>query len=316
MTHGHRKLSLSLALAVVLLFSTFGTTGSSELVWGDFTTDEDNQQNPGWGGSDGDLDGVYAAKYFNGKTKQNFTPPSGTKYELVGDNWYYPYVCGEDSVAPIEFDIWVPAGTINAGGKLTVHTYWVRPDEYAIVYLNSQYLGPLQPTGDRQQGSTVFDLPVASQSVYPGRNNRVTVMLDSTACTAVTGGTLHLVSPRGSLRGLVFVDENRNGVHDEGEKGFQGAGIHFYVEGREVVSPNLKSGDDGTYALVQAEWGDWMVTVDVPEGYVPTSPTSQSFHWEDLDTFAGVNFGIATIPPATPTPTPAPVTPTATQTPV
>jgi hypothetical protein len=300
----------------VLLLTTFGTAGSDEILWGDFTTDQDNQANQGWGGSDGDLDGVFAIKYTTGKTKQNFTPPAGQKYELIDDHsWYYPYVCANDNVAPIEFDIWVPQGTVNGGGKLTIFTYWVQPGETAIVYLNSEYLGPLLPTAEKQKGSTVFDLSLASPPVYPGRNNRVTINLANDSCTNVTGGTLHLPSPRGTIRGLVFVDENRNGVYDEGEKGYQGAGIHFYVEGREVVNPSLKTGDDGTYGLVQAEWGDWMVSVDVPEGYVPTSPASQTFHWEDIDAFVGVNFGIATIPPATATPTPDPATPTATATP-
>ncbi len=303
MNHRRRTLIWSIGLATVLLGSLVGTALADPIIWGDFTTDEDNQVNFGWGGADGDLDGVYGATLTTGKTIKNYTPPQGLKYELLGDSWYYPYICGSYSVAPIEFDIWVPFGTINAGGALTIYDYWVRPGEYASVYLNSQYLGPLLPTGDMQAGSTTFNLPVASQSVYSGRNNRVTIQLNDQSCTDVTGGTLHLISPRGTIRGLVFVDDNRNGIYDEGEKGYQGATIHFFVEGREVVGPALLTGDDGTYGLVQAEWGDWMVSMDVPDGYVPTSPTAQDFHWEDLDAFVGVNFGIAPPLPVTPTPT-------------
>jgi hypothetical protein len=295
----------------VLLVFTASTVWADPIIWGDFTTDEDNQTNNGLGGADGDLDGVFAAPLVSGKTKKNYTPPEGLKYELVGENWYYPYVCDSHNVAPIEFDVWIPHGAFSYGGSLTVYTYWVQPDEYAIVYLNSQYLGPLLPTGEKQHGSTTFQLLSDSPAVFPGRNNRVTINLGSGACTAVEGGTLHLVSPRGTIRGLVFLDENRNGVYDEGEKGYQGAKIHFFVEGREVVGPALLTGDDGTYGLVQAEWGDWMVSVDVPDGLVPTSPTAQEFHWENLDAFVGVNFGLA--PPLPPTETPTPtVTPTAT----
>ena len=311
MSH-RRKTLVSFGLATVLLCSLVGTALADPIIWGDFTTDEDNQVNEGWGGADGDLDGVYAATLTTGKTKKNYTPPQELKYELLGESWYYPYVCGSHSVAPIEFDIWIPFGTINAGGALTIYTYWVRPDEYAIVHLNDYYLGPLLPTGEMQDGSTTFALPMDSQFVYSGRNNRVTIELGTSTCTDVTGGTIHIVSPRGTIRGLVFVDENRNGIYDEGEDGYQGAKIHFFVEGREVVGPALLSGDDGTYGLVQAEWGDWMVSMDVPEGYVPTSPTAQEFHWEDIDAFVGVNFGIAVplpptaVPTETVTPSPTP----------
>jgi hypothetical protein len=44
--------------------------------------------------------------------------------------------------------------------------------------------------------------------------------------------------------------------------------------------------------------------MDVPSGFVPTSPTSQTFRWEGIDAFVGVNFGIAEPLPPTPTPTP------------
>jgi SdrD B-like domain len=256
------------------------------------------------------MDGVFAAQFTSGKTKSNYNPPAGLKYELVDEtNWYYPYVCDSQNVAPIEFDIPIPQGTYGNGATLTLYTYWVEQGEYAVVYLNSQYLGLLQPTGTQQEGSTTFTLPTDYQAVVPGKANRVTIQLKDGACTDVTGGTIHLVSPRGTIRGLLFVDENRNGIYDEGEAGYQGAKVHFFVEGREVVAPALFSGDDGTYGLVAAEWGDWMVSIDVPEGYVPTSPTAQEFHWEGIDAFVGVNFGIAVPLPATATPT---VVPTAT----
>jgi hypothetical protein len=302
-----------LALAAVLLALTVAPAWADPIIWGDFTTDEDNQNNDGFGVADHDMDGVFAAQFVSGKTKQNYTPPAGLKYELMGDNWYYPYVCDSHNVAPIEFDINVPFGTYGNGGTLTVYTYWVAPGEYAVVYLNGYYMGPLQPTGTQQEGSTTFTLPTDIQAVIPGKANHVTIELKNSACTNVTGGTIHLVSPRGTIRGLVFVDENRNGIYDEGEQGFQGVKVHFWVEGREVVAPALFSGDDGTYGLVAAEWGDWMVSIDVPDGYVPTSPTAQEFRWEGIDAFVGVNFGIAV--PLPPTPTPSP-TVTATATPV
>jgi hypothetical protein len=311
MAHRRKTFMLSLGLATVLMITTVGTALADPIIWGDFTTDQDNQENNGNGKADGDLDGVFAAQFVSGKNKNNYTPPADLKYELMGDSWYYPYVCDSHNVAPIEFDIWVPQGTYGSGGSLTVYTYWVAEGEYAVVYLNSTYMGPLLPTGAKQEGATTFHFPSNAPAVIPGRNNRVTINLANGACTDVTGGTIHLVSPRGTIRGLVFEDENRNGIYDEGEKGVPGARIHFYVEGREVVSPALFSGDDGTYGLVQAEWGKYMVSVEVPQGFVPTSPTAQEFAWEGIDAFVGVNFGIA--PPLPPTPTPSPtVTPTAT----
>jgi hypothetical protein len=56
----------------------------------------------------------------------------------------------------------------------------------------------------------------------------------------------------------------------------------------EVVGPPLLSGDDGTYGLVQAEWGDWMVKMHVPEGFVrrlyaPYEPSTDDAKVEVVD---------------------------------
>ena len=48
---------LSLALAAVLLIFTAGTVWADPIIWGDYTTDEDNQNNNGFGEADHDMDG-------------------------------------------------------------------------------------------------------------------------------------------------------------------------------------------------------------------------------------------------------------------
>ncbi|MBI3763906.1 MAG: hypothetical protein HY260_18845 [Chloroflexi bacterium] len=296
------SLLLSAGLAAVMLFSIVGTALANP-VWGDFTTDEDNENNFFWGGADGDLDGTYAATLLYGKNIVNFTPHPDEKTVRHGLSWFSPFICAAHAVSPIEFDIYVPRGEMMPGGKLTLYTYWVSAGDTSYVYLNGNYLGTLAPTGDGQDGATVFDLPAVTDIVTPGRNNLVQVVPYPGTCTDVKGGTLHLISPRSAIAGEVFVDANGNGALDEGEVGLPGATVHFFVDGKDI-NTSLTTGDDGTYGLVQVEWGDWNVTVDVPAGYVPTTPTARSFRLENVDKFLGVNFGIATAP--TPTPTPKP----------
>jgi hypothetical protein len=99
------------------------------------------------------------------------------------------------------------------------------------------------------------------------------------------------------MGGMVFLDQNRNGQLDEGEPGIGGVNftancndetiIHFYSEPRTVDQfGNVFA--TGTYGPVLSPC-DWVVTIQVPDGYTATTPTQQ------VVTMLGPNRGSALV---------------------
>ncbi len=87
----------------------------------------------------------------------------------------------------------------------------------------------------------------------------------------------------GSIRGIAFLDRNRNGVREEGEEGLgwvyftvsQGDYSHtFYSEWRETDSAG-NTYATGTYGPVLPT-GGWNVQLHVPQGYVATTPVQHT----------------------------------------
>jgi len=85
------------------------------------------------------------------------------------------------------------------------------------------------------------------------------------------------------LGGMVFLDANRNGALDEGELGIGDVNmtancnnetvVDFYSEPR-TVDRYGNTFATGTFGPVLTEC-DWVVTLEVPEGYVATTETEQ-----------------------------------------
>ncbi len=85
------------------------------------------------------------------------------------------------------------------------------------------------------------------------------------------------------MGGMVYLDVNRNGALDEGEPGVGNVNleancnnetiVEFYSEPRTVDAYG-NTFATGTYGPVLTEC-DWVVTMEVPEGYVATTATEQ-----------------------------------------
>ena len=89
---------------------------------------------------------------------------------------------------------------------------------------------------------------------------------------------------QGSIRGAVFLDANRNGKPDSGERG---VGWVYFEVSRGGFSKTFFSewrttdqfGNEfatGTFGPAPLEIGEWDVTFYVPEGYVATTPVKQT----------------------------------------
>ncbi len=87
----------------------------------------------------------------------------------------------------------------------------------------------------------------------------------------------------GSIRGAVYLDLNRNGAYDVGEPGVGGVWfaascgdltVHYYSEPR-VTDEYGNTFATGTYGPVLSRC-DWVVEMQVPEGYMATTPVQQT----------------------------------------
>ena len=76
-------------------------------------------------------------------------------------------------------------------------------------------------------------------------------------------------SGMGSIGGMVWNDENGDGIMDEGEAGVEGATLELSAEGMEAVT--TLSGADGTYSFDDLASGFYMVVKKPTEGMVPTT---------------------------------------------
>ena len=103
-----------------------------------------------------------------------------------------------------------------------------------------------------------------------------------------------------NLNGKVYIDDNENGFHDEGEAGYEGAEVDLDTSDTDITDIN------GNYNFSDLESGVYEVKLIIPLGYIQTSTNPISI---TLNNNATQNFGI--IPEITPTPTPIQLAPTA-----
>ena len=73
----------------------------------------------------------------------------------------------------------------------------------------------------------------------------------------------------GSIGGMVWNDENGDGIMDEGESGIEGAMLELSAEGMEAAT--VLSSADGTYSFDDLASGFYMVVKKPTEGMVPTT---------------------------------------------
>ncbi len=92
-----------------------------------------------------------------------------------------------------------------------------------------------------------------------------------------------------SITGTVFVDENRNGIQDSGERGHSGAAVSLV----DTVS-STTTDNSGSYAFPNQPLGNYTVELTLPTGYVATTPKSVPL---TLGIEPGiVNFGVDSVP--------------------
>ena len=79
----------------------------------------------------------------------------------------------------------------------------------------------------------------------------------------------------GSARGLVWLDENANGLRDVGEKGFDQAAVSV-VSATQGFERKTAVNEDGSFLFDPLQPGDYSLRVVLPQGYMFASPGSQS----------------------------------------
>jgi hypothetical protein len=111
---------------------------------------------------------------------------------------------------------------------------------------------------------------------------------------------------KGTIRGYVFLDSNRDGVFDPDEPGIPGVFVtiafgdyqHTYYTGDDDPTPEAGPGlpdpspGPGSYGPTPLPSGYWKVTLHVPDGYKSTTPSELFVNVPEGRAATGVNFGI------------------------
>jgi len=97
--------------------------------------------------------------------------------------------------------------------------------------------------------------------------------------------------PRGSIRGTVFEDCNRDGLRDPDERPL--VGITFSVRTPVGILFDGWTGDDGTYGPTALGPSDYWIDLHVPSGYTPTTPTTRGPITINGNVVTGQDFGLA-----------------------
>lgn len=87
-----------------------------------------------------------------------------------------------------------------------------------------------------------------------------------------------------AINGTVYIDNNRNGVQDGGERGYANAGV--YLSSGQTTTTN----SSGAFSFANMHKGVYVVGLTIPSGYSPT--TTNPAVSQILYDRATVNFGI------------------------
>lgn len=95
---------------------------------------------------------------------------------------------------------------------------------------------------------------------------------------------LNRIEPLASIGDIVWLDENKDGVQDEGEDGVADVTVHLLDgDGKRVTS--MKTNANGRYLFDNLKPGKYSVTVEPPEGFVVTSQNAGAVDVDsDIDT--------------------------------
>ncbi len=103
----------------------------------------------------------------------------------------------------------------------------------------------------------------------------------TTATISLTSGEqrgnvdIGLQSSPGSIGNLLWIDNNGNGVQDNGEPGVNDATVNLYDDQmnfvRSTITTDDSDGEPGYYLFDNVPIGDYFVVFDLPEGYLATA---------------------------------------------
>ena len=105
----------------------------------------------------------------------------------------------------------------------------------------------------------------------PISTTRVLTVSGGDALSEVNAGVVRM----GTLTGTVWIDQNGDGVQDEGENVLSGVEVHLMNGAGRVITASATTDENGQFTFEKIAPGDYKLRVDAPEGYV-FSGTAQS----------------------------------------
>ena len=98
----------------------------------------------------------------------------------------------------------------------------------------------------------------------PVSTTRVLTVSGGDALDEVNAGVVRM----GTLTGVVWVDQNGDGVRDEGETALSGVEVHLMNGAGRVITASTATDENGQFTFEKIAPGDYKLRVDAPEGYV------------------------------------------------
>lgn len=159
------------------------------------------------------------------------------------------------------------------------------------------------------------DLPIGDYVVTetvptdfkPTTPNPQTGKVEAGKTATLTFGNQKKLVQAGGLHILKFEDVNADGSQGGGENPL--ANVSFIITGPNGFSVTKTTDASGSIKLTNLEPGEYTATETVPNGFKPTTLTTQNATVEN-EKIAELIFGNQTITTPTPTPTPTPPSPT------
>lgn len=159
--------------------------------------------------------------------------------------------------------------------------------------------------------------PTATATVTATPTHTATATATATVTPTPTSTATATATPTpvaGQITGVVFVDNNRNGLLDNGEAGLAGRLVQLWQDG--TLHDNVTTDAGGQFTFGEVPPGEWQVLASVPAHYDVTTGANPVDVFVSVGAKIGVKFGVIQALTATPTLTAtATATPTPTVTP-
>lgn len=147
-------------------------------------------------------------------------------------------------------EIGIEGVTISLGGATTT------------TQVDGRYVFENQIPGD-------YVVTITNPDGYGTKTNKYSLTLVSGGSASATFALI----PLGSVMGVVFDDQNKNGIQDKNENGVSGAKITLSGSASKVAY----SGSDGGYSFVDVGAGSYTISLTPPDGFIATTATSEDF---------------------------------------